>query len=168
MRLVNNKIKKITDHNHIVFTSNCTTAIFLLLKALKFKKKKIIIPVNICFDVILSIFYSGNIPLIIDTNKNLGLSYSDLKKKINNSINIGAIIFPYLYGNSDNFLKVYEYIKNKKILLIEDIAGAFGGKKKNILDLLEIILLEVLAKVRLLICREEVLFLRMMRIFVQR
>ena len=82
MRLVNNKIKKITDHNHIVFTSNCTTAIFLLLKALNLKKKKIIIPINICFDVILSIFYSGNIPLIIDTNKNLGLSYSDLKKKL--------------------------------------------------------------------------------------
>ena len=58
MRLVNNKIKKITDHNHIVFTSNCTTAIFLLLKALNLKKKKIIIPINICFDVILSIFYS--------------------------------------------------------------------------------------------------------------
>ena len=117
----------------------------------------------------MSIFYSGNIPLIIDTNKNLGLSYSDLKKKINNNINIGAIIFPYLYGNSDNFLKVYEYIKNKKILLIEDIAGAFGGKiKKDILDLLEIILWEVLAKVRLLICREEVLFLRMMRIFAQK
>ena len=131
MQLVNNKIKKITDHNHIVFTSNCTTAIFLLLKALKFKKKRIIIPVNICFDVILSIFYSGNIPLIIDTNKNLGFCYSDLKKKINNSINIGAIIFPYLYGNSDNFLKVYEYIHNKKILLIEDIAGAFGGKIKK-------------------------------------
>ena len=34
------KIKKITEHNHIVFTSNCTTALFLLLKALNLKKKK--------------------------------------------------------------------------------------------------------------------------------
>lgn len=128
MNLVNNKIRKITKHEHLVFTSNCTTAIYLLLKALKFKKKKIIVPINICFDVILSILYSNNLPLVIDTNKNLGLCFSDLKKKINKEQNIGAIIFPYIYGNSDNFLKVHNLIKSKNILLIEDIAGAFGGK----------------------------------------
>ena len=41
-------------------------------------------------------------------------------------------LFSYLYGNGNNFLKVYEYIHNKKILLIEDITGAFGGKIKKI------------------------------------
>ena len=70
MKLASKKVKKITSHKHLLFTSNCTTAIYLLLKALKLKKKKIIIPINICFDVILSIIYSGNLPLIIDTNKN--------------------------------------------------------------------------------------------------
>ena len=131
MNLVNNKIKKITKHDHLIFTSNCTTAIYLLLKALKFEKKKIIVPINICFDVILSILYSNNIPLVIDTNEKLGLCISDLKKKINKKKNIGAIIFPYLYGNSDNFLKVQNLIKSKNIPLIEDIAGAFGGKIKD-------------------------------------
>jgi len=131
MKLVSKKIKKITGHEYFLFTSNCTTAIYLLLKALKFNKKKIIVPVNICFDVILSIIYSDNIPLIIDTNKKLGFSLNDLKNKIDKNTNIGAIIFPYLYGNSDNFLKIVKFIKRKKILLIEDIAGAFGGKIKK-------------------------------------
>ena len=131
MKLASQKVKKITSHKHLLFTSNCTTAIYLLLKAFKLKKKKIIIPINICFDVILSVIYSGNLPLIIDTNKNLGLSFVDLKKKINQNTDIGAIIFPYLYGNSDNFIKVLKFIKSKKILLIEDIAGAFGGRIKK-------------------------------------
>ena len=42
MNLVNNKIKKITKHDHLIFTSNCTTAIYLLLKALKLKKKRLL------------------------------------------------------------------------------------------------------------------------------
>ena len=65
---------------------------------------------------------------------------------------IKVIIFPYLYGNSDNFKSVLNLAKKKnKIIHIEDIAGSFGGKikQKNILDLLEILPLEALVKVKL-------------------
>ena len=44
---------------------------------------------------------------------------------------IKVIIFPYLYGNSDNFKSVLNLAKKNKIIHIEDIAGSFGGKIKQ-------------------------------------
>ena len=123
-----NLIKNITKKNSVLFTSNCTTAIYLLLKSLNLKNKEIIIPCNICFDVVLSIIYSENIPIIVDTNKQLGYDIHDFKFNLNKNKNLGAIIFPHLFGNSDNFIDILKISKRKKIPLIEDIAGSFGGK----------------------------------------
>lgn len=123
-----NLIKNITKKSNVLFTSNCTTAIYLLLKSLGLKNKKIIIPCNICFDVVLSIIYSENIPIIVDTNKQLGYDIHDFKFNLNKNKNLGAIIFPHLFGNSDNFIDILKISKDKKIPLIEDIAGSFGGK----------------------------------------
>ena len=131
MNLVCNQIKNLTKKKYVLFTSNCSTSIYLLLKSLNLKNKKIIVPVNLCYDVILSIISSGNIPIIIDTNDNLGFSLKDLKNKLEYEENIKVIIFPYLYGNSDNFKSVLNLVKKNKIIHIEDIAGSFGGKIKQ-------------------------------------
>ena len=61
----------------------------------------------------LSIIFSGNHPVIIDINNNLGFSLSDLKKEIKKQ-KIAALIFPYLYGNSDNIKSIIKMIKKKK------------------------------------------------------
>ena len=79
----------------------------------------------------MSIILSDNTPLIVDTNKNLGISLVDLKKKINLDKDQKILIFPYLNGNSDNFLNILKLIKKKSIFLIEDIACAIGGKISN-------------------------------------
>ena len=126
--MLNIKLSNFLGKKHSVLTSSCSAAIYLLLKSLKLNNKKILIPANICFDVVLSIIYSNNKPLVIDTNKNLGFSLIDLKNELKFQKNIGAIIFPYLYGNSDNLKEIINLSKKKNILLIEDIAGAFGGK----------------------------------------
>ena len=126
--LLNKKISKFLNKKHSFITSNCSSAIYLLLKALDLKNKKIIIPSNVCYEVFLSIIYSENYPLVVDINNNLGFSLIDLTKIIKKQKNISAIIFPYIYGNADNFNSVLNLTKKKKILLIEDIAGSLGGK----------------------------------------
>ena len=127
-KFLNKKISELLDKKYSFVTSNCTSAIYLLLKSLNFKNKKIIIPSNICFDVFLSIIYSQNYPLVIDINNNLGFSLEDLKKELKKQKNISAIIFPYLYGNSENFNNILKLMKKNNILLIEDIAGSLGGR----------------------------------------
>ena len=132
IKFLSKKISKLLNKKNTFITSNCSTSIYLLLKSLDIKNKKIIIPSNVCFDVMLSIIFSGNHPVIIDINNNLGFSLSDLKKEIKKQ-KIAALIFPYLYGNSDNIKSIIKMIKKKNIILIEDIAPAFGGKfgRKN-------------------------------------
>ena len=121
-------IKKKKKKKDAVFTSNCSTAIFLLLKSLGLKNKKIIVPVNICFDVILSIIFSTNIPIIVDTNDKLSYDILEFKLSLQSNDKVGAVIFPYAFGNSHNFNDIFKICKKKKIILIEDIAGSFGGK----------------------------------------
>lgn len=128
IKFLSKKISKLLNKKNTIITSNCSTSIYLLLKSLNIKNKKIIIPSNVCFDVMLSIIFSGNYPLIIDINNNLGFSLLDLKKEIKKHNKIAALIFPYLYGNSDNFKSIIKMIKKKDIILIEDIAPSFGGK----------------------------------------
>lgn len=128
MEYVCKQISKITDKKYVLFTSNCSTSIYLLLKSLKLKRKKIIIPVNICYDVVVSIIASGNSPLVIDTNDNLGFCLKSLKNKLKSAKGIKVLIFPYLYGNSDNFVSIQKILKKNKIILVEDIAGSLGGK----------------------------------------
>ncbi len=122
------QISNLLNKKYSFISSNCSTAIYLLLKSLNIKKKKIIIPSNICFDVFLSIIYSQNYPILIDINDKLGFSLKDLKNEIRKQKNISALIFPYLYGNAENFKSILKLIRKKKILLIEDIAGSLGGK----------------------------------------
>ena len=114
---MNKKISNLLEKKYSVITSNCTSAVYLLMKSLNFKNKKIIIPSNICFDVLLSIIYSQNYPVVIDINKNLGFSITDLKKEIRKQKNISAIIFPYLYGNAENFKSVLKLVRKKKNII---------------------------------------------------
>ena len=68
-------------------TKSGSTAIFLLIKSLEIKNKLILIPANICFDVVLVILFSGNKPQVLDVDHNQCLSYKSLKKYKNNKKN---------------------------------------------------------------------------------
>jgi hypothetical protein len=67
-------LETLLKKKYCFLTSNCSTAIYILLKSLGLKKKVIIIPANICYDVVLSILFSGNIPYPLDIDKDLNLS----------------------------------------------------------------------------------------------
>ena len=73
-------LEKLLKKKYCFLTSNCSTAIYILLKSLGLKRKLIIIPANICYDVVLSILFSGNIPYPLDIDKDLNLSFKEFKK----------------------------------------------------------------------------------------
>tara|TARA_Y100000590_G_scaffold135594_1_gene155162 strand:- start:31732 stop:32790 length:1059 start_codon:yes stop_codon:yes gene_type:complete len=108
-------------------TKSGSTAIYLLIKSLEIRNKLILIPANICFDVVLVILFSGNKPQVLDVDHNQCLSYKSLKKYKNNK-KIGAIIYPYMYGNYGEVFKIKNFAKKKNIHFIEDIAPSLGLK----------------------------------------
>jgi len=128
-----NYLERLLNKKYCHLVTSGSTALYLLFKILNIKKKKIIIPANICHDIIMIIIISGNYPLPIDIDKNFSLPYSKIAKLLNNDV--AAILYPYMYGNVgtlENVLKIIEIAKKKNIFLIEDVAIALGSKfKKN-------------------------------------
>ena len=120
-------LEALLKKKYCFLTSNCSTAIYILLKSLRLKKKVIIIPANICYDVVLSILFSGNIPYPLDIDKNLNLSFKELKKNQQRLKNIGAVILPLMYGNIPELIKIKRLCEKKNIHLIEDVAPALGA-----------------------------------------
>jgi len=124
------KLEKLLKKNFCLLTKSGSTALYLLIKSLNIKGKSIIIPGNICYDVILVILFTGNKPLPIDIDKNQCLSFASLKR-IKTKNNIGAIIYPYMYGNYGDVYKIKGFAKKNKIYFIEDIAPSLGIKVPN-------------------------------------
>lgn len=109
-----------------IFMRNGTTALWVLLKAMGFKKKKIIVPVNVCFVVPLAILLSGNEPYFLDIDDNFTIGPDELKRA--NSNEIKGIIFPYMYGNIGNIQEVIKICQQRNWIVIEDVAQSLGAK----------------------------------------
>lgn len=120
-------LEKLFNKKYCMLTKSGSTAIYILIKSLEIKKKFIIIPANICFDVVLTILFTGNKPLALDVDKNYCLSYNSIKK-YRNIKKVGAIIYPYMFGNYGDVFKVKNFAKEKNIHFIEDVAPSVGLK----------------------------------------
>ncbi|MFC1570996.1 aminotransferase class V-fold PLP-dependent enzyme, partial [Candidatus Margulisiibacteriota bacterium] len=126
---IENSISNMFEKEHGIFMRNATTAIWALLKALGFKQKKIIIPVNICYVVPLAILLSGNEPCFVDIDDNFTIDPAELKKI--NSKQAKAVIFPHMYGNTGNINDILKICKKKSWVVIEDVAQSLGAKIGN-------------------------------------
>ena len=54
------------------------------------------------------------------------MSLSQVIIKNKKTKNIGAIIYPYMYGNYGNILPIKKFADNNGIYLIEDLAPSLG------------------------------------------
>ena len=134
-----NDIKKLENYlkelygndKKIQVTSSGRLALFYILNSLKLNKKsQILIPSYSCFGLIQPIVYAGHIPKFIDINKELNPSFKSIQKSLDQ--NTKVLIYPYLGGNfSNDFFKIKELCRKKKIIFIEDCCQAFGLKIKN-------------------------------------
>ena len=121
-------IKDYKDHlinllckNHkkvLSFNRNATTALYLNLKSLPSKVKKIGIINNSCIHVPLSIILAKKEIVFIDINLRNFIDLVDLKK-------VDALIAIHSYGYKCDIVKK-NYAKKNNIFLIEDLAVAQG------------------------------------------
>ena len=119
-----------------VFVNSGSSANLITLSALKIllnkKKGEIIVPSFTWISDIISIIKNDFKPVFVDINlKNLCASEEQILKKINkNTVAVFLTHAQGFNGLSKNLLKI---LKNKKILLIEDVCESHGakfGKKK--------------------------------------
>ena len=108
-------------------TGNATTALYLSLKTLPKKIKKIGIINNSCIHIPISILLAKKKPVYIDINlKNFSIDLKDLKNKKDD-----ALIAIHSFGYECDIKKIKNYTKKNNIFLIEDLAVAQGLVCKN-------------------------------------
>jgi CDP-6-deoxy-D-xylo-4-hexulose-3-dehydrase len=104
-----------------------------ILKELKKNKSEVIVPAFTWNSDVVSVINSGFKPVFVDINlKNLALDEERVKKKI--SKKTAAIFLTHAMGFVGISKKFLQYIKNKKIFLIEDACESHGshlGAKKS-------------------------------------
>ena len=103
-----------------------------ILKELNNNKKEIILPAFTWSSDVVSVINAGFKPIFVDINfENLALNENLVRKKINK--NTLAIFITHAMGFNGLTKKFVEFIKKKKIYLIEDVCESHGaklGKKK--------------------------------------
>ncbi len=123
---IKKKICNMFEKEYNLLTGNGTTAIWLALKALGIKNKRVVVPINTCFVVICAILWSDNLPYFVDIDENHLISPDELKTI--ESPDIAAVIFPYMYGNTGKIKEVISYSSKKGWVVIEDVAQSLGAR----------------------------------------
>jgi perosamine synthetase len=124
------KIAKYVGSKYAVAVSSCTAGLHIALKAINFEKKDTLLTSTISFVSTSNVaYFMGGKTLFLDIDKNLGISISDLKKKVNKKIK--AIIPVHMSGCALNMREIRNISKKYKIPIIEDCAHALGGKYQD-------------------------------------
>ena len=116
-----------------VFVNSGSSANFismLILRAYLQKKKEIIVPTLTWVSDINSVIMSGFKPVFVDIDpKNLSMNEDQVLKKINK--NTLAVFITHVQGFNGLSEKILKKIKNKKVMLIEDVCESHGATFKN-------------------------------------
>lgn len=113
---------KIFNKSYCCFTGSGTTAIYLVLKALNLKNKKVLYPAITCTNPINSAIYAGYDVALCDVNlKDYTMDLDSLEYMIEND-DIGVVVPTHIYGNRCSIDKIKEICKKKDIFILEDAA----------------------------------------------
>ena len=124
-RELENSIKSYLNRDYAVAVPNGTIAIYLSLLAAGVKEgMKVGIPNLTMIATINAIIWADAIPVIIDTNDSLTMSY----EKLRNVKKLKAVIYVPLNGRIQDGLEIQKWCKKNNKILIEDSAHALGTK----------------------------------------
>ena len=115
-----------------VFVNSGSSANLLSINILKILKKKgkIIVPTLTWVSDISSVIQNNLKPVFVDINpKNLCMSEDDIIAKINKKTI--AVFLSHIQGFNGLSTRLINYLKKKKIMLIEDVCESHGATFKN-------------------------------------
>tara|TARA_A100001015_G_scaffold91443_1_gene101805 strand:- start:24 stop:833 length:810 start_codon:yes stop_codon:yes gene_type:complete len=125
------QIKKMLNVKYCIALPSCTSALYLAVKILNFKKNDEILVPNITFAASANAAYMAGVKIkFVDVNPNtLNVDLTDLKRKINK--NTKAIMPVHVSGRACDMGSILKIAKRKKIYVIEDAAEAFLSRYKK-------------------------------------
>jgi len=96
------------------------------------KRKKIATQAFSCFVVPKAIIKAGGIPIFIDISKNyLNFNLDQLENVFNKHSDISTVILQNTFGVPNNLEDIINFLEDKNVLIIENLAHSFGSKFKG-------------------------------------
>lgn len=124
------RLKNYLKADNLKFFSSSRIALFLFLKSLKLDPgAEVIIPAHTHYTIPLAVKLAGAVPVYTDLDRNLNMSFYDIKKNVTN--NTRAVVVVYNEGRSLNIKDVAKFCRSRSIALVEDCAQAFGSEYKG-------------------------------------
>lgn len=125
--MVNQKeeVKKFSQYfnkNYGFFTYSGEMALEVALNNIDVENKKVVMPNNVCYRILLSVLRSKGIPILVQPSDGFVLSREDVTNVINKYEGIATIIVVHQYGIKSNVEAIKEITTGKNIKIIEDIA----------------------------------------------
>jgi perosamine synthetase len=125
------KVSHICHQLYGIATSNGTTALHLALMSSEIgSRDEIIIPSLTMAATAFAVIHSGAKPVLVDIDRESWCIDSNLIQESITS-NTKAIIPVHLYGNPCNMDEIMRIAKDNNLIVIEDVAEAFGATFKN-------------------------------------
>lgn len=126
MNALENKLCNIYNSKYAYFTGNATTGLYLILKSLDLKNRKVLFPDITCMAPVNAAVYAGYIPLFCDVNlSDYTMNVKSLNKILEEE-NIGIVVPTHIYGHICDTKEIYSICKKKNIIVIEDAAQTIG------------------------------------------
>lgn len=118
------------DFSNFIFTGRGSSALYAVLKTLNYKKRKILIPINICEIIYPIILKAGYLPIFYDVNKKNG---NGSLKNIQNqySGDESVLLAVHNFGAPLEIEEISNWAKMNNIFLIEDVCNSIGASYKN-------------------------------------
>lgn len=112
-----------------ILTGRGSTALWLAYSLTDQKRSKILLPAIICLSPMLNVYYAERVPLFADVQiEDSTLDPCEVEKMLDLHPEIGAVLAVHLYGHPAAMEDLSAICSKHGVLLIEDLAQAFGGK----------------------------------------
>ncbi|MBA3870722.1 MAG: DegT/DnrJ/EryC1/StrS family aminotransferase [Anaerolineae bacterium] len=119
-------LRDITRREHAILTGRAAAGIWSVLRAWSLHDKVILLPDNTCYIVLWAVLKSGNLPLLVDVDRNTAnLTVANLD--VHRTAHPAVVIPCHMYGLPAPMKSICEWAKANGVKVIEDAALALGA-----------------------------------------
>ena len=131
MKSINEAFEEIClKHKYIRPVNRASDALYIILKKIQTKSKKIAISEICCHDILAAVIEAGWEPFLVDISPKRGSpSIKSYRAAIHQGCSV--ILVTNLYGNPENIKQLSQLCAENKVEVIEDLAQSLGAKVRN-------------------------------------
>lgn len=122
-------LSSLFNRRYCILTGNGTSALCTIFGLISPERPKILLPSMMCLNPMLAVNYAGKIPVFADVlEKDATINPEIVEDMLEKDKEIGAVLAVHLFGNPADLKSLSRICNAHNVMLIEDLAQAFGGK----------------------------------------